>query len=82
MDDQISEERIKTAIAKRFGMEASQLGEEVRFVEELGADSIDTVELMMALEEQFSISIPSEVAEKLTTSREVIKYIKSRKNSP
>jgi len=69
------EERVKELIVEQLGVEASQVTERAKFVDDLGADSLDTVELVMALEEEFSIEIPDEDAEKITSVGDAIKYI-------
>lgn len=70
------EERVKEIIVEQLGVEASQVTERAKFVEDLGADSLDTVELVMALEEEFSLEIPDEDAEKITSVGDAIEYIK------
>jgi acyl carrier protein len=70
------EERVKEIIVEQLGVEANQVTERAKFVEDLGADSLDTVELVMALEEEFSLEIPDEDAEKITSVGEAIEYIK------
>ena len=70
-----SEERAKEIIAKELEVSADQLKPDAKFIEDLGADSLDTVELVMALEEEFGHEIPDEEAEKLQTVGDVIKYI-------
>jgi len=69
------EQRVKEIIVEQLGVEAAQVTENAKFIEDLGADSLDTVELVKALEEEFSIGIPDEDAEKITTVNEAIKYI-------
>jgi acyl carrier protein len=69
------EQRVKEIIVEQLGVEAAQVTENAKFVEDLGADSLDTVELVMALEEEFSIEIPDEDAEKITTVGEAVNYI-------
>jgi acyl carrier protein len=69
------EEKVKELIVEQLGVEASQVTEQAKFVEDLGADSLDTVELVMALEEEFSIEIPDEDAEKILAVGDAIKYI-------
>ncbi len=69
------EERIKEIIVEQLGANASEVTPEALFVDDLGADSLDTVELVMALEEEFDIEIPDEDAEKITTVGEAIKYV-------
>jgi acyl carrier protein len=69
------EERVKQIIIEQLGVEVGQVTEGAKFVEDLGADSLDTVELVMALEEEFSIEIPDEDAEKITTVGDAVGYI-------
>lgn len=69
------EDRVREIIIEQLGVESSQVTELAKFVEDLGADSLDTVELVMALEEEFSIEIPDEDAEKITTVGDASKYI-------
>jgi len=71
------EARVKKIIAEQLGVEESQVTSEKAFVADLGADSLDTVELVMALEEAFDIEIPDEDAEKMTTVADAIKYLES-----
>jgi len=71
------EERVKKIIVDQLGVEATQVTSEASFVEDLGADSLDTVELVMALEEEFGVQIPDEEAEKLMTVKAAIAYITS-----
>lgn len=69
------EERVKKLICDQLGVKEDQVKDEASFVEDLGADSLDTVELVMALEEEFETEIPDEEAEKITTVKEAIDYI-------
>ncbi|HAB18084.1 MAG TPA: acyl carrier protein [Verrucomicrobiota bacterium] len=69
------EQRIKDIIVEQLGVKADQVTHEAKFIEDLGADSLDTVELVMALEEEFGMEIPDEEAEKLQTVGDVIKYV-------
>ena len=69
------EERVKKIIAEQLGVEEDEVTPEASFVEDLGADSLDTVELVMALEEEFGVEIPDEDAEKITRVREAVDYI-------
>ena len=71
------EARVKKIIAEQLGVEESQVTNEKSFVADLGADSLDTVELVMALEEEFETEIPDEEAEKITTVQQAIDYIKA-----
>jgi len=70
------EERVKEIIIEQLGVEPGSVTEVAKFVDDLGADSLDTVELVMALEEEFSLEIPDEDAEKITSVKEAIVYIK------
>jgi acyl carrier protein len=72
-----SEDRVKEIIAKELEVGAQQLVPEAKFIEDLGADSLDIVELVMALEEEFGIDIPDEDAEKMKTVGDAMNYLKS-----
>ncbi len=72
------EERIKEIIADQLGVEVDKIVPEAKFVEDLGADSLDVVELIMAFEEEFGIEIPDEDAEKIQTVGDVINYLKEK----
>ena len=69
------EERVKKIVAEQLGVKEEEVKNEASFVEDLGADSLDTVELEMALEEEFETEIPDEEAEKITTVQLAIDYI-------
>ena len=69
------EERVKKIVAEQLGVKEEEVTLEKSFVDDLGADSLDTVELVMALEEEFETEIPDEQAEKITTVQEAIDYI-------
>ena len=69
------EERVKKIIVDQLGADAAQVKPEASFIEDLGADSLDTVELVMALEGEFDIEIPDEEAEKITTVQSAIDYV-------
>lgn len=69
------EERVKGIIVEQLGVTADQVTHDAKFIEDLGADSLDTVELVMALEEEFDQEIPDEQAEKLQSVGDVVKYI-------
>ena len=69
------EERVKKIVAEQLGVKEDEVKNEASFVEDLGADSLDTVELVMALEEEFETEIPEEEAEKITTVQLAIDYI-------
>jgi len=71
-------EKIKKIVVDQLGVDESEVTPEASFVDDLGADSLDTVELVMALEEEFGIEIPDEDAEKLLTVEDVIKYIEAK----
>ena len=71
--------RIKEIIIDKLGIEESKITLEARFIEDLGADSLDTVELIMEFEEEFGIEIPDEEAENITTVTSAIKYIDEHK---
>ena len=68
-------EKVKEIVAEQLGVEVSEVTTEASFVDDLGADSLDTVELVMALEEEFGIEIPDEDAEKISTVQDAITYI-------
>ncbi len=69
------EERVKQIVVEQLGVKEDEVAPESSFVDDLGADSLDTVELVMALEEEFSCEIPDEEAEKITTVQQAIDYI-------
>ena len=71
------QERVKNIIVEQLGVESDQVKPEAQFVNDLGADSLDTVELIMALEEEFDIEIPDEKAEKIKTVGEAVSYIEA-----
>ncbi len=71
------EERVKKIIVEQLGVDEAEVKNESAFVEDLGADSLDTVELVMALEEEFDTEIPDEEAEKITTVQAAIDYVTS-----
>ncbi|HZR45983.1 MAG TPA: acyl carrier protein [Candidatus Manganitrophaceae bacterium] len=72
------DERVKKIIAEQLGLEEEDVTPEASFVEDLGADSLDTVELVMAFEEEFGIEIPDEDAEKILTVQNAVDYIKEK----
>ena len=71
-------DRIKAIIAEQLGVKQEEVTDQAKFIEDLGADSLDTVELVMALEEEFSIEISDEDAEKAKTVGDVISYIDNK----
>ena len=74
------EEKVKEIIVDQLGVDEKQVNPEASFIDDLGADSLDTVELVMALEEEFDIEIPDEDAEKIATVQNAIDYIKGHTN--
>ncbi len=72
------EQRVKEIIADQLGVEMEKITPEAKFVDDLGADSLDVVELIMAFEEEFGVEIPDEDAEKIATVKDVLDYIKSK----
>jgi acyl carrier protein len=72
------EDRVKAIIAEQLGVDTAKVVPEASFVEDLGADSLDTVELVMALEEDFGTEIPDEDAQKLLTVKDAIDYVVAR----
>ena len=72
------EDKVKSIIVEQLGVDANEVTPEASFVDDLGADSLDTVELVMAFEEAFNIEIPDEAAEKITTVKDAIAYIEAR----
>lgn len=71
------EERVKKIVAEQLGVKEGEVTNDASFVDDLGADSLDTVELVMALEDEFETEIPDEEAEKITTVQLAIDYVKS-----
>lgn len=69
------EERVKKIVVEQLGVKEEEVSNESSFVDDLGADSLDTVELVMALEEEFECEIPDEEAEKITTVQQAVDYI-------
>ncbi len=72
------EDKVKEIIVEQLGVNADQVTNSASFIEDLGADSLDTVELVMAFEEEFGTEIPDEDAEKLTTVQAVLDYMKEK----
>ena len=74
------EEQVKSIVAEQLGVKGDEVTNEASFVDDLGADSLDTVELVMALEEEFDTEIPDEDAEKITTVKQAIDFVKSKES--
>ena len=72
------EEQVKSIVAEQLGVKDDEVTNDASFVDDLGADSLDTVELVMALEEEFETEIPDEEAEKITTVQQAIDFVNSR----
>jgi acyl carrier protein len=72
-------ERVKQIIVDKLGVDASEVVPEANFIQDLGADSLDTVELIMELEKEFDVSIPDEQAEKIQTVGQAIEFLESNK---
>jgi acyl carrier protein len=75
------EQQVKAIVAEQLGVKLEQVTSTASFVDDLGADSLDTVELVMALEEEFETEIPDEDAEKITTVQQAIDYVSARRKS-
>ena len=73
-------DKVKSIIVEQLGVDEEEVTPDASFVDDLGADSLDTVELVMALEEEFETEIPDEDAEKITTVQQAIDYITERRN--
>ncbi len=71
-------DKVRAIIAKQLGVKIEEVTPQAKFIDDLGADSLDTVEIVMALEEEFKIEIPDEDAEKMTNVGEAIKYIEGK----
>ena len=72
-------ERVKKIVVEHLGVEHEKVTEEASFIDDLGADSLDIVELVMAFEEEFGVEIPDDAAEKITTVKDAIDYIENNK---
>ena len=72
-------DRVKKIVVEHLGVDADKVTEEASFIDDLGADSLDIVELVMAFEEEFSVEIPDDAAEKITTVKDAIVYIDQNK---
>ncbi len=79
MDERKIFEDVKEIVVEQLGIDEEMVTEEATFVDDLSADSLDIVELIMSLEEKFELEIPDEEAEKIVTVGDVVKYIKERK---
>ena len=75
------EQKVKEIVVQQLGVDEDQVTMEASFIEDLGAYSLDTVELVMAFEEEFNVEIPDEDAEKITTVSQAVEYIKSKLNA-
>lgn len=71
-------DKVQKIVAEQLGVDASEVKPEANFANDLGADSLDTVELVMALEEEFDIEIPDEAAEKILTVQQAVEYINDK----
>lgn len=71
-------DRVKELVVEQLGVDAEEVTEEASFIDDLGADSLDIVELVMAFEEEFDLEIPDEDAEKISTVGDAIQYIKEK----
>jgi acyl carrier protein len=78
MAEKSIEEKVKDIIVEQLGVNPEQVTQQAKFIEDLGADSLDTVELVMAFEEEFNVEVPDEEAEKLQTVGDVVKYIEDK----
>ncbi|MDE0932588.1 MAG: acyl carrier protein [Novosphingopyxis baekryungensis] len=78
MSDDIAE-RVKKIVVEHLGVESDKVTEDASFIDDLGADSLDIVELVMAFEEEFNVEIPDDAAEKITTVKDAIDYIRNVK---
>jgi acyl carrier protein len=78
MAEKSIEEKVKDIIVEQLGVNPEQVTPAAKFIEDLGADSLDTVELVMAFEEEFNVEVPDEEAEKLQTVGDVVKYIEDK----
>ena len=74
-------DKVKDIVVEQLGVEADEVSIESTFIDDLGADSLDIVELIMAFEEEFNIEIPDEAAEKIKTVQDVVTYIDQNKNA-
>lgn len=72
-------ERVKKIVIEHLGVDAAKVTENASFIDDLGADSLDTVELVMAFEEEFSVEIPDDAAEKIVTVKDAVEFISAKK---
>ena len=72
-------ERVKKIVVEHLGVDAEKVNDKASFIDDLGADSLDIVELVMAFEEEFGVEIPDDAAEKITTVKDAIDYIEQNK---
>ena len=72
-------DRVKKIVVEHLGIDPEKVKDNASFIDDLGADSLDTVELVMAFEEEFGVEIPDDAAEKITTVRDAIEYIDNNK---
>ncbi len=72
-------ERVKKIVVEHLGVDAAKVTDNASFIDDLGADSLDTVELVMAFEEEFNVEIPDDAAEKIVTVKDAIEYINMKK---
>jgi acyl carrier protein len=77
MSSAVTEQRVRSIIADQLGLSEEEITDEKKFIEDLGADSLDIVELIMAMEEEFQTEIPDEEAEKIRTVGDAMSYIRS-----
>ena len=80
MSEKSISDKVKEIIVEQLGVNPEQVTDTASFIEDLGADSLDTVELVMAFEEEFSVEVPDEDAEKLQNVGDVVKYIEEKQN--
>jgi len=72
-------ERVKKIVVEHLGVDAAKVTDNASFIDDLGADSLDTVELVMAFEEEFGVEIPDDAAEKIVTVKDAVEYINQKK---
>ena len=75
------QDEVKELIVEQLGVAEDEITDEARFIDDLGADSLDTVELIMAFEDKFGVEIPDDDAQKLTTVAEAVSYLEAAKNA-